>query len=970
MLAALLADDPLDEPEGARVAEVAPHVGRGRGRYDQNRGFIRDASARTKMKLGWARHEIRRLRGVLNKGPSFAQTVVQNVFGLSSVDHGDIMRRKYPVLIKCAGDACLTMDVDRRKQHAAHIDRGLVSHIRAQALGVVDWLRATKPMVTIVASIFDDADMWIQRPKNWFPRGRDSNAAASNPALVKKLEKRGRNVHMPVLNASETLVSVPFPHEQAPWRSMELAQPAVPMPAANYATVFDRWRKWTVLNGLPRAGRAIDPDNVIAPAMGAAGDKILLLCKDALGVNSCIEGLVASAAISSRGDDHEFTLFTCNCCAHSAVLCMRPIMERIPEVCATMVRMGHLFESSRFFCNFMKVVDALVPECRFRLVRELPPNAAVWRSRAQQILTLTRGALDLSEDDELFVLMMFNGPWELEEVVHFHTHDCPCGGQDTFWDNCKKALHLLLGGGSPGCLLYRWKNFEKASSYTFRGLATHGLLRRAICGMYDQPGVFENAQREAARAAQHGDVNHGANQTVRAGKVVRYLRDPNSERRLHQALILNAPQQHFLNKCFSAEAASRACIAEAGIVPAKPGAGAAATRAFQDKLDKARKQNLDILNRTTAQQVQVDLSALLWDLNGAKWALGLWDSRAAKFEAASLVACAVTNVWKRLDFNMSQPRFRVLAACAGDFDEAQLDATLTPLREKSLACGNCVDQAFSGYWLRRLLVGSNRRRAHSSLKAALAVVPLSSALIERKHPLGQEIRAGKRRGRAPTAYALSGRTYRKIVQLDAQRKRLVAVKSVVGDMGCKRAVGAFTRQLMSASLLGRDHRLQKRKKLCATPQFIKSTGFSIYIRSLWGSAVRPGTPGFAEEQRRVSAAWRALAPAQRQIYNARAAQQHQVREHALARHGDAEVARTWAQRRGRKRKAFGQLREVIDHSVWKSGTALSALGVGLRHDKLDVDMTNASAQALSSQIFGYDETIVSNPPSTAGPEIT
>ena len=79
--------------------------------------------------------------------------------------------------------------------------------------------------------------------------------------VAKKLAKcshSGRMVFAPVLNADEHLFSL---DGNSQLKAAHVCSSAVVLPRANYATVLDRWRSISVLNG-ERPGNRIDPENV------------------------------------------------------------------------------------------------------------------------------------------------------------------------------------------------------------------------------------------------------------------------------------------------------------------------------------------------------------------------------------------------------------------------------------------------------------------------------------------------------------------------------------------------------------------------------------------------------------------------------------------------------------------------------------------------------------------------------------
>ena len=84
--------------------------------------------------------------------------------------------------------------------------------------------------------------------------------------------------------------------------------------------------------------------------------------------------------------------------------------------------------------------------------------------------------------------------------------------------------------------------------------------------------------------------------------------------------------------------------------------------------------------------------------------------------------------------------------------------------EKKRRCADCVDQAFSAQVADDLhgVDGQQQQLSrHASIYNALPLLPLTSVRVEALHPFCQDTHLAKQRGRAPTAFTLSLRTYRK-----------------------------------------------------------------------------------------------------------------------------------------------------------------------------------------------------------------
>lgn len=252
---------------------------------------------RANIKAGVNRRQAENVRAEQSKRPSFRDEIAQRVFGITGVDHADLNKRHCPDFIRRADDEYATLSVDNRCQHLSDVNRGVVSHTIAQASRLKHWLQPA--LLTLVTNVYDDADLWIQKPKDWVPRGRRGAAPLPQKKMDKSLRTRGRCVHMPVMNINETILSFQLPGSRAPIRSCELVLPAVAMPKANYGVMWETWSKWSSFPGDVAAGRCLDPNRVVEPAWRRVGSKVLALAKDSLGTNGLLEGRLAEQAIRS-----------------------------------------------------------------------------------------------------------------------------------------------------------------------------------------------------------------------------------------------------------------------------------------------------------------------------------------------------------------------------------------------------------------------------------------------------------------------------------------------------------------------------------------------------------------------------------------------------------------------------------------------------------------------------------------------
>ena len=299
-------------------------------------------------------------------------------------------------------------------------------------------------------------------------------------------------VHAPVVNIVEAIFLMRGRGQGARVQAATPHSPAQVLPAANYSTVLDRRRAWTVGNGSGKAGSNIDPLGVINPSPARSWGCIAMV-KDALMMNNnmvCqIERQVAARADAAdrTGADAATVpgVFHMNCACHSTVLCMKPIVHRIHKgITAFIVRLGHLSQSSRVFGRIMDAMARIVEssfECRKALT--LPDAAVEWRARAVQILYMTQCSMDLSGEQKAEILRYDNGCWDDHKIVHWCQPRCPCGeAREEALNKTKGVVMMSLGSGCDLALEYRWRYME-------RGLGW------AVCSGGETDGEGEQSHR-------------------------------------------------------------------------------------------------------------------------------------------------------------------------------------------------------------------------------------------------------------------------------------------------------------------------------------------------------------------------------------------------------------------------------------------------------------------------------------------
>ena len=348
----------------------------------------------------------------------------------------------------------------------------------------------------------------------------------------------------------------------------------------------------------------------------------------------------------------------------------------------------------------------------------------------------------------------------------------------------------------------------------------------------------------------------------------------------------------------------------------------------------------------------------LEDLDGSAWGTCLQLlSREERFNGSKMFIASEGSSWYRLNFKFDQPMFKILQECTStEYNESRLQEALQPFRDARARCGMCVDEACSGPWLDRM----PSRRTHNVLRHVNALLPMSSVVCEKKHLLGQETHPGKRRGLALKPRRLGVRTYQKSVRDALVRQHKAAYKRL-GSLGLN--LKAFSKYLCRMSSHRRQSRLGTIGHSASTNACRKTTAFRALKAANWDATVRPCTPAAKQELRRISVAWRTCAD--RRPYELQAAMDEEECRFAMeqpAVHRSVAAAPS-ALRRQTRRMLGRALREMQEHPVWSTGAQLSAFGLGLREEKVDVQRTDQAIAARLGSLMGMamDEGPIPNP---------
>jgi hypothetical protein len=465
---------------------------------------------------------------------------------------------------------------------------------------------------------------------------------------------------------------------------------------------------------------------------------------------------------------------------------------------------------------------------KFRKVLNMPAQAGVWTEHARKVMSLTQCAMDLSEEQKTEILRYDNGAWDTNDIVHWCLPECPCGGsRQGALRKIKVAVMMSLGAGCELALEYRWKNMERGLGWVVRGRSQHGLLDRSLKAAFSKKDIETAARQVQAAANDDAAIPVGSRHTVKAGKVLEFMETGLDSRSLCKALIFVHPLQRHLKNIFKAEAMTTNFTQAATRSPSEP--DQVRDRRLTELLQSAADHNRPVLSGEAGRQIARQYAALLADFNHEGWScLDMKLSRSEKHEGSLLILSALGAAWRRCVFYLEQPKFRVLAAADSIVSPASRRELVEGLRRAQVVCSKCVDAAFTGPWIDRLLSDSAvvAERAVGCLEVQVAATPVSSVRVEKKHLLGQEMRTPKSRGAALSASELCMRTYEKAVADASTFKSEAVVHDVLGDTTRR----SFSRLVSAAAVEKRGVQDTQR----AARARVSSTRTSATALSAWG----------------------------------------------------------------------------------------------------------------------------------------
>lgn len=443
------------------------------------------AQAKLEARKRKATTELALRRAVAVADPTTANRISSDVFGFYGLPHGETQRKQMSRLV-C--DTSVVMAIDQKRQSQRMINKGLVSY-------------ATR--------VFDDATMWCRRPHT----AKDTAFTALRTKLWKKEKLAennstksggpkaiGRNASITVANTIQHAFAMK--RGSRIWRGAQIHGPADPVPAANWSTLLNRKRKWSLCTG-GRCGDKLVYNSEHQHDIQAQLDSIRhiskVICTDQASNNTCVIAKDGREMRAARTDARFRSLLDIPCQSHNVCLLTRPVYEAMPFDMSTIcTRLSHFLQGAKSMTSLLESAEEGVEDIfDYKEVLELLAEAGEWREYAMLALESSISSGDMTAEEAESVVQHDNGPWWLPAHVHYCLGCCVDRAEAL--EKAKQRARLLFHRGMPLVLLYRWKAMDRGFSFTTRTRCNPRLLDRGLRQMWKQKTL-----EEAAEAAGKG----------------------------------------------------------------------------------------------------------------------------------------------------------------------------------------------------------------------------------------------------------------------------------------------------------------------------------------------------------------------------------------------------------------------------------------------------------------------------------
>lgn len=359
------------------------------------------------------------------------------------------------------------VQINQDKQRRRAVQRGVVSYHHAARRLVCDAMGAAdKDLLSL--SVIDDTNVWVRfESVAEMPALIKQRLEQWRPELVKQLkfDREGRNVCCPALSHVQSVFyrrRRVDANESQQLRKVTIESPVVVLPATNWSTIYDRFKRWALIaNETP--GKFLEANaaegSSIRDAMSNVAARVHVLLKDGLICNHNIacaeERAMASlrASLTAAGKECFCTVLPLECASHAVCLSAKPCAESFKGLPRFLTQLGHLLEQGRNISRLHDAIDSYIDRFfRYTPALREPGETAAHKLHAGNVLKASRVAMDIPEDVADTALDFFNDDWKEVDVVR---HICirgrcrVCAGdEDTSKTFAKTLLKKCWGKGA------------------------------------------------------------------------------------------------------------------------------------------------------------------------------------------------------------------------------------------------------------------------------------------------------------------------------------------------------------------------------------------------------------------------------------------------------------------------------------------------------------------------------------------
>ena len=258
------------------------------------------------------------------------------------------------------------------------------------------------------------------------------------------------------------------------------------------------------------------------------------------------------------------------CTHHQAALAQKSAILSAEGVATGLVRMCNCMKSSAFEVKVTGFIDNLVQRMDRREVVRFPSAHQTWSAQRESIIDFCRP--QWKDCDKELICTMLNSNWseplQNNRLVHWCAPGC-CRTDLESQHKMRESLEILLTRFPDTPLLYRWKHFREAISFTFLACFVHRmwpLLLSSAVSIRDVEEV-ENISPDVLHS-DNADLSMGQQQKVRLVKTLKLFSNPDIVCVLAETMLVTRPLANYMDivSCVNTRQ-DRLCLRQRGLTP-------------------------------------------------------------------------------------------------------------------------------------------------------------------------------------------------------------------------------------------------------------------------------------------------------------------------------------------------------------------------------------------------------------------